>query len=256
MNVSQKQVFLGPKSRRGSAEMYGISLSSKGTSWKVGITRQGIVFSKQFNFATHGGEKLALLRAQAWRNQIAKKNPPLARREVADQLRRNNTSGIPGIRCEKDSEGKPRRWHATTYLGPGQVATKCFAVSIWGAAQAKNLAILERRKQLARMTGKRRVHPAEASVRATPVGASALPTPITPAEVVRRHNRSGIAGVYLRRRGDGKPYLWVSRTRWRGHCLSKSFSVAEHGYLKAKALATKERQKQLVLKAKSRTVKR
>lgn len=238
-------------SRRGSAGMYGISLSAKGTSWKVGIEREGVVFAKQFNFSTHGGKKLALLCAQAWRDQVAKRNPPSTRQEVANKLRRNNRSGIPGVSCERDANDNPRRWHARTYLGPGQVATKCFAVSIWGATQAKRLAILERTKQLAQMAGLRQVHPAEPLVRAARVRRPALPAPIAPAEVVRRHNRSGVAGVFLRRRENGKPYLWVARTRWSGNYLLKSFSVAEHGYMKAKALATKERKKQLALKAKT-----
>ena len=229
------------------AAMYGIALNSRLTAWRVALKRAGALLSKTFCFSIHGSQEAALVYAQRWRDEMVKKHPPMTRRQRASTLRRNNKTGIVGVTCDVGADGQPVRWHARTYLGPGNVLTKAFSVRRWGA-EAKQQAIAERQKQLRQMAGLARVHPGEPLVRSLqsqPLPPD-LPVPIPKGKVVRRNNKSGIAGVSRNQSYEGDPGRWIARTyAGDGRYLRKLFSVKVHGEKKAKALAIAERRKQL-----------
>lgn len=227
--------------------MYGITRGVRG--WKVTLTRNGVVFYKHFGFRMHQGEAAALLRAQAWRDGVIKKHPPTPRREMAEILRSNNTSGIPGVWCITGPDGMPRYWIAETRITPGKSGkklSKCFSVGRYGG-DAKKLAIAERQKQLQQMTGLLLPHPDEAHMRAAPARKlpSDCPAPVAQREIVRSSNTSGVPGVKYRKHSPAHQGSWVAVTRMNEIGLHKTFTVKEHGYEAAKALAIAERQKQL-----------
>jgi len=235
--------------------MYGIRRDLSG--WKVNIKRREVNYFKRFAFSIYGGEASALLRAQAWRDDIVRMHPPLARAAAANQMRRNNTSGIPGVHRHVGSEGQVTGWTARTYLGPGQIVQKYFRVGRYGAAQAKTLAMAERQKQLAQMQGHRRVHPSEALVREAPPQPlpAGCPPPIVKGEVIRRSNKTGIPGVQHRVSDPRHPGWWLALTyAGDGKNLQKSFSIKTYGNDPAKAMAIAERQRQLAQVRQMRSV--
>lgn len=236
-----------------SAAMYGISRAigpRDGPGWIVLLTRNSVHFSKPFPFSMYGGEEAALIRAQAWRDDIVKAHPPRTRVQKATLLKSNNTSGIPGVTCQLGQDDNVQAWIAGTTLSPGKKLTKYFSVSRHGAAQAKLLAIAERQRQLQQLTGLCAVHPAEATVRNAPATAIPphIPAPVGKTEIILRNNKSGVAGVHR------FPKYWGALTYYTDpvegkKLVSKYFSVKTHGEDEAKALAIAERQKQLELVA-------
>jgi len=229
------------------APFYGIFESPLG--WEVRLVRGGKKYARQFYFRAYGGRDAALVHAQAWRDDMVRHHPPVARRERASRLRSNNTSGVPGVSLQCDRNGRPVLWLASTYLGPGKVLRKAFSINRWGA-EARNLAIAARQSQLACMNGLAHVHSAEPWVRAghgTERVLPAIPPPVPRPEVVRSNNRSGVAGVVRRRGRNGHPGYWTAQTFVDGTTLTRSFSVRTHGEDEARALAVEERARQLQL---------
>lgn len=228
--------------------MYGITRGGRG--WRVELKRDGVTLFKRFTFKMHQGEEPALARAQAWRDQMVKRHPPVARRQRADILRRNNTTGIPGVSCRSNAEGEPLYWIVQTYIGPGTMLRKCFSVGRYGP-EAKERAIAEREEHLRQMAGLARVHPHEILLRAAPARPlpSDCPAPVAAKELLRSTNKSGIPGVFLRRAGPTDPGRWVATTRAesgvRRLSLQQSFSVRKYGEQEARALAIAARQAQL-----------
>lgn len=142
--------------------MYGITEQS--TYWLVKIQRRGQFFTCRFSFIQCGGREKALAMARAWRDDIVALQPPVERQERANQPRRNNKTGFPGVSCLLWPDGRPRQWLAKTYVGPGRLLQKAFSVSRYGD-DAQRLAIAERQRQLEQMQGLARLHPAEERVR-------------------------------------------------------------------------------------------
>lgn len=75
---------------------------------------------------------------------------PAARASV---LKRNNTSGVPGVYFCQRAAGRSSYWAANTTAASGRKITKFFSVQEHGEAQAKALAIAERQRQLAQLAG-------------------------------------------------------------------------------------------------------
>ncbi|WP_143605961.1 AP2 domain-containing protein [Variovorax sp. 54] len=142
--------------------MYGIIERHWG--YEVSIMRKGTRYTKRFSVSRNGGMVPALRQALEWRDTIVQTIPPLERKERAQKLRSNNTTGVPGVSCRLSPDGKPREWIAKTYVSKGKVLRVGFSVRRWGSA-ALFLAIEERSKQLDRMNGLTDVHPAEAAIR-------------------------------------------------------------------------------------------
>ena len=138
--------------------MYGIC--ERDTYWRVHLQRNGKSFTRTFSYLKYGGRELALTLAAAWRDQITHDHPQLERRELAHRLRRNNTSGIAGVRCRMGPDGKPLLWTASTRTGPGKVSEKSFSVTKYGD-EAMTMAIAERLRQLAQLEGRTSRHPAD-----------------------------------------------------------------------------------------------
>lgn len=77
-------------------------------------------------------------------------HPQLERRERAQTLRSDNTSGIAGVTCQCWPDGRPMRWIAHTIIAKGHVLTNCFGVKKHGFEQARHLAIAARDSTLSR----------------------------------------------------------------------------------------------------------
>lgn len=229
--------------------MYGITCGNNGKAWNVSLTRGGVNYHQAFTFSVYGGREQALVYAQAWRDEIARKHPPVSRRKQADQLRRNNKSGVAGVVALKNVQGKVTGWIAQTYLGPGQHVSKYFGIGRHGEADALRLAIVERQKQLAQMTGLRRVHPKEEIVRNAPSRKlSPRPERIAQTDRLLASNTTGIVGVTLLEDKKGRR-RWIATTNvGQKRQLSKSFSVLTYGFEQAKALAIEARAEQLRIK--------
>lgn len=237
-----------PKGIPNPADMYGISARPWG--FEVSLVRNGVRYTRLFGHASYGGPQQALRRAQAWRDTIVKEHPPIARRERAQTLRSNNKTGAPGVSPRLSAQGKPVAWLAKTYLGHEEVLRTEFELTDWGHA-ARAQAIGERQRQLARMVGLARLHPAEEAIRKrTPVDEAALPRKRSKSEIVRRNNTSGVSGVQFKTPRAGHPGYWVAITYTAGKgSVSKSFSVRTLGYDTARDMAIAERKKQLRAKS-------
>lgn len=233
-----------PKGTPNPSEMYGIYPRPWG--FEVSIMRNRKRHTAIFGAASYGGAEQALMHAQAWRDALVKSLPPTERRARAEKVRANNTTGIPGVFGLLSAQGKVLGWLAKTYLAHDQILRALFPVNGSGNA-ARSMAIRERTRQLNQMTGLAKVHPAEEAIRKAPAPSSAsLPPKRSKSEVVRRNNRSGIAGVSFKSARPGHPGYWMAITYTAGKgSVSKAFSVAEHGDEKAKKLAVEERQRQL-----------
>lgn len=237
-----------PKGIPNPADMYGISARPWG--FEVSLVRNGVRYTRLFGHASYGGPQQALRRAQAWRDTIVKEHPPIARRERAQTLRSNNKTGAPGVSPRLCAQGKPVAWLAKTYLGHEEVLRTEFELTDWGHA-ARAQAIGERQRQLARMVGLARLHPAEEAIRKrAPVDEAALPRKRSKSEIVRRNNTSGVSGVQFKTPRAGHPGYWVAITYTAGKgSVSKSFSVRTLGYDTARDMAIAERKKQLRAKS-------
>jgi len=154
-----------------SAAMYGITRTMgnrDGPGWIVALMRNGVRLSKPFPFSIFGGEEAALIRAEAWRDDVAKKHPPASRQQRATQLRSTNKTGIPGVTCLFGPDGEPRSWVARTQISPDKKLHAKFSIRRYGL-DAKLLAIAARQKQLQHLTGLAFVHPSETVVREAPL---------------------------------------------------------------------------------------
>lgn len=242
--------------------MYGIVRMPN--NWRVTLSRGGQRFLMGFAFSRYGGEAAALACAQAYRDKVVRNHLPPERSELAQKLRLTNKSGVSGVTFRLNAKGEIMSWHAITRVSADRLLTKSFGVGRYGAAQAECLAIAERKKQLAQMSGLRSVHPAEQCVRATAQKKAAASTatapqpqgtllePIAVVEILRRNNNSGIPGVSCVKATDGQPRYWLAKTGGiGGRSMSESFSVKTHGNETARLLAIDARRAQLKKKAQS-----
>lgn len=91
--------------------------------------------------------------------------PRAPRRSKSEILRRNNSSGISGVQFKAPRATHPGYWLAITYAAGQGTVSKAFSVKEHGHAQARQLAIEERRRQLAQKALNR---PESASGRTAP----------------------------------------------------------------------------------------
>lgn len=237
-----------PKGIPNPVDMYGISPRPWG--FEVSLVRNGVRYARLFGHASYGGPQQALRRAQAWRDTIVKEHPPVARKDRAQTLRSNNKTGEPGVFSRLSAQGKPVAWLAKTYLGNEEILRAEFDLADWGPA-ARTHAIGERQRQLGRMVGLARLHPAEEAIRRRPPpdDEAALPPKRSKSEIVRRNNTSGVSGVQFKTPRAGHPGYWVAITYTAGKgSVSRSFSVRTLGYDVARDMAIVERQQQLQAK--------
>ncbi len=234
-----------PRGIPNPAAMYGISPRVWG--FEVSIVRNGTRYYKQFGRASYGSVEQALLQAQDWRDEVVRSVPPLPRRTRAEELRANNTTGVSGVFCQVRAGGKVRAGGAKPYPGQDEILRTDFSVGAVGQA-AQTLAIEERARQLERMAGLSRLHPAEEAIRTGPAVHSAEPRlpKRSKSEIRRCTNSSGVSGVHFKSPNIGHPGYWLAITYTAGKgSVSKAFSIKEHGADGAKRLAIEERERQL-----------
>jgi hypothetical protein len=140
---------------RHSQGIYRVDSPKNGTyAWIVVLTRNRESFRKHFTDGVHGGREQALAAAIAYRDEIIARFAPLKRSEYVSVLRKNNTSGHPGVRLNRDAEGNPLYWAASWVPRAGAKAKVVkFSVSKYGFDRAKELAVRARADGVAQMDG-------------------------------------------------------------------------------------------------------
>lgn len=123
----------------------------------VRIQRKGKIHSAFFSDIMHGGCEAALAAAQQHhRKTQLKLGPPQQadRRKWAQTRRRKSASGIIGVRkVQRYYNGRRivNAWMASWSPEPGVVRRMMFSVRKYGAREAKQLAILARRRGVEEM---------------------------------------------------------------------------------------------------------
>ncbi|MCL1635403.1 hypothetical protein M2650_12305 [Luteimonas sp. SX5] len=153
-------------------EMYGIyrakttgRLDAGGSSWtwRVMISRdKKWVCNRSFADVKYGGEQAALAAAIAYRDEMLQLAPPMAKTARNQQLRRNNTSGMPGV-CRNCYRGYAF-YMAQTLLPDGTRLRKTFGVAKHGEERARDLAMAERQRQLTLVERQASLQPAVLAV--------------------------------------------------------------------------------------------
>ena len=126
-------------------------------AWLVQVQRNNQIVVKMFSDSVHGGKRKALQVAISYRAQLLADASfyeyQIWRRSI---LRRNNTSGIPGVaRYDKIANPNTGRrevfWLASWVDEYGASRKRKFSVLRHGERKAKQLAIAERERQLKRV---------------------------------------------------------------------------------------------------------
>lgn len=123
--------------------------------WFVLLSRMNVRHKKFFADAPHGGNAKALRAAKAYRDALKLVTDNDQKSWRRTQRRSNNISDIPGVGryVARDSNGNPTKpyWQAFWNDEFGVRRSRKFSVSVNGEKRARDLAIAERRRQLARL---------------------------------------------------------------------------------------------------------
>lgn len=137
--------------------------ASRTHAWRVTFQRCNEIVVKPFSDAIHGGKRKALQAAIAYRDELLRQASPSAHQAwVCTRLRRNNTSGIPGVAryetVDNPETGRRRAFWLASWTNEHGVGRKRkFSVSRYGEREARRLAIAERERQLNLACSTRRV---------------------------------------------------------------------------------------------------
>jgi hypothetical protein len=117
--------------------------ASRTHAWRVTVQRHNDIAVKTFSDAIYGGKRKALKAAEAYRDELLRRYSPYAHAIwVRTRLRRNNTSGIPGVGRYEQLDN------------PKTGSVRVFWLASWvneqgyGELHAKRLAVAERERQL------------------------------------------------------------------------------------------------------------
>ena len=130
---------------------------SRTYGWRVTLQRKGEIIVKTFSDGVYGGKRKALNAAVHCRSALLSQYSSLDHQLwIRTRLRRNNTSGIPGVgRYELLANPNTGRrsifWLASWVNEHGASRKHKFYVSYYGERQAKRLAVTERERQLNRV---------------------------------------------------------------------------------------------------------
>jgi hypothetical protein len=120
-------------------------------AWLVQVQRGNRIVIKMFSDRIFGGKQKALAAAIEFRKPLINAPSPaehnLWHRSI---VRRNNTSGIPGVGLYKSCYNT-EKWVAYWTDENGIRKSRTFSVKIHGKRKAKQLAIAERQRQLDRI---------------------------------------------------------------------------------------------------------
>jgi len=131
--------------------------ASRMHAWRATLQRWNGITVKTFSDSVHHGKRNALKAALEYRNAILLRHSPLKHHVwVRTRLRKNNTSGIPGVgRYGVVANSRTGRrqvfWLAFWVDEHGVRRQRKFFISSYGERQAKGLAIAERKRQLNRV---------------------------------------------------------------------------------------------------------
>lgn len=136
-------------STKHDAESYGLHREEanerRGAGWWVSIRRRGHKIVRLFKDSIYGSDDAAYAQARAFRDAIIEAIPPATNQEQAVLLRKNNKSGISGVRRVETRDGDV--WQATLMTNDGQKREN-FSVPKFGEQAAKSMAIAQRREWL------------------------------------------------------------------------------------------------------------
>ena len=131
--------------------------ASRTYAWRTTLQRWNGITVKTFSDSVHHGKRNALKAALEYRNTLLLRHSPFKHHVwLRTRLRKNNTSGIPGVgRYEVVADSKTGRrqvfWLAFWVDERGVRRQRKFFISIYGDRRAKRLAMAERKRQLNRV---------------------------------------------------------------------------------------------------------
>ncbi|MFH2047040.1 MAG: AP2 domain-containing protein [Pseudomonadota bacterium] len=131
--------------------------ASRTYGWRVTLQRKGKIIVKTFSDGVYGGKRKALKAAVEYRNSLLLKHSSYEHQIwVRARLRRNNTSGIPGVGryevlANLNTGRREAFWLASWTNEDGVGRKRKFSVLCYGERQAKRLAIAERNRQTLRV---------------------------------------------------------------------------------------------------------
>lgn len=139
-----------PRQTKHGAHTYGLRREEAagarhGAGWWVSVRRRGHRIVRLFKDSIYGSGDAAYRQARAYRDAIILAIPPATNHEQAVLLRRNNRSGISGVRRIESTDG--HIWQATLMTNEGQKREN-FSIAKFGEEAAKSMAITQRRKWL------------------------------------------------------------------------------------------------------------
>jgi hypothetical protein len=118
---------------------------NRGAGWSVALRRRGHKIVRLFKDSIYGSSEASYAQARTYRDAIITALPPRTNHEQAVQLRRNNQSGISGVRRVETDQGDA--WQATLMTREGQ-RKENFSVGRYGEEAAKSMAIAQRARWL------------------------------------------------------------------------------------------------------------
>lgn len=209
--------------------------------WQVRFRRRSKDKATVFTDRRYGGREASLRAALEFRNAQEQQRLLVEKIEFSNIVRKNNTSGIPGVRRFIGSKGT-EYWQAFWNFS-GKNRSRSFRVTVYGEAVAKNKAIQARRdaeEDYRRQVG-HLITPWKDSAVAPRVPVGAEPPPPDALHehppTLRSTNKSGHVGVVW----NDQSKAWVASWLKDGKRLAKSFSARKYGYAEAKKLAVDAR---------------
>ncbi|MDH6298828.1 hypothetical protein [Agrobacterium fabrum] len=138
------------KRTKHDADSYGLRREEaagahRGAGWWVSLRRRGHRIVRLFKDSVCGSGDEAYRQARAYRDAIILAIPPATNHEQAVLLRKNNRSGISGVRRVETADGDV--WQATLMTNEGQKREN-FSIAKFGEKAAKSMAITQRRTWL------------------------------------------------------------------------------------------------------------
>ena len=126
-------------------------------AWLVQVQRNNGIAIKMFSDGVYGGKHKALQAAISFHTQLLAAVPEYEYQiRLRSILRRNNTSGIPGV-ARYDKIDNPNTGHRVVFWlafwvdEHGASRKRKFSVLLYGERKAKQLAVAERERQLKRV---------------------------------------------------------------------------------------------------------